>query len=121
MGLIKRIKTAIKVYRFYKSIDKQKLRELILKLRNEASEFKEAGLILKKYARKQEVSQIEKEKFREQLIDGIKLLGIGIPFALIPGSSLILPVILGVTKRFNIDLLPSSFKDKNENDQTNNA
>jgi len=56
------------------------------------------------------VSKEDMEKFRNQMVDVIKVLGIGIPFALIPGSSLLLPLVIAVAKKYNIDILPSSFK-----------
>jgi hypothetical protein len=45
------------------------------------------------------------------MIDVIKMLGIGIPFVIIPGSTLLLPIVASVAKKYNIDIFPSSFKE----------
>jgi hypothetical protein len=60
------------------------------------------------------LSKIQKEecdKFKEQMIDVIKILGIGIPYMLIPGSSLLLALVVSIAKKYKINILPSSFKD----------
>jgi hypothetical protein len=78
----------------------------------EARETREAYEILKKYAREGRVSEEEGEKFREQFLDILKILGIGIPFALVPGASILLPLALKLSRRHGVDLLPSSFRKK---------
>jgi hypothetical protein len=50
--------------------------------------------------------------FRNQMLDVIKILGIGIPFTVIPGSSLLLPLVIAIAKKYKIDILPSSFRDE---------
>jgi hypothetical protein len=41
--------------------------------------------------------------------------GIGIPFILIPGASILLPAIIYVAKKHNVNIFPSAFnKDDNE-------
>jgi len=37
-------------------------------------------------------------------------MGIGIPFVLIPGASLLLPLVAKISKKYKINIFPSSFK-----------
>ena len=81
------------------------------RLKKEGNETSEAAVILSRYAKGEEVSKEDMEKFRNQMIDVIKVLGIGIPFTVIPGSSLLLPLVISIAKKYKIDILPSSFRD----------
>jgi hypothetical protein len=85
--------------------------DFLKRLKKEGNETSEAAIILARYAKGEKVSKEEMEKFRNQMIDVIKVLGIGVPFTIIPGSSLLLPLVLSIAKKYNIDILPSSFKD----------
>ena len=67
-------------------------------LKKEGLETSESAQILSRYATGKPVSKEDKEKFREQMIDVLKVLGIGIPFTLIPGSSLLLPLVVAIAK-----------------------
>jgi len=121
MGLIKKMRTVIKAYKWAKSLDPETVKKFLDNVKQEASEFKEAGEILKKYASKEGITKEEGEKFREQFIDTLKILGIGIPFTIIPGASVLLPIVLSVAKKYNIDILPSSFSEENERNETDNS
>jgi hypothetical protein len=85
--------------------------DFLKRLKKEGNETSEAAIILSRYAKGEEVSKEDMEKFRNQMVDVIKVLGIGVPFTIIPGSSLLLPLVLSIAKKYNIDILPSSFKD----------
>lgn len=85
--------------------------DFLKRLKKEGNETSEAANILARYAKGEDVSKEDMEKFRNQMIDVIKVLGIGIPFTIIPGSSLLLPLVLSISKKYKIDILPSSFKD----------
>jgi hypothetical protein len=90
--------------------------DFLIKLKREGNETSEAAIILSRYAKGEKISLEDAEKFRNQMIDVIKMLGIGIPFVVIPGSTLLLPIVLSVAKKYNIDIFPSSFKEnKNSN------
>ena len=84
--------------------------DFLKRLTQEGNETSEAAIILARYAKGEKVSKEDMEKFRAQMIDVIKVLGIGVPFAIIPGSSLLLPLVIAIAKKYNIDILPSSFK-----------
>lgn len=94
----------------------RKLNDLIIdflsRLKQEGSETSDAAIILARYAKGEDVSKEDMDKFRNQMIDVAKMIGIGIPFTIIPGSTLLLPLVLSIAKRYNIDILPSSFKNK---------
>jgi len=83
--------------------------DFLKKLKNEGKETSKAAYILKRYASGEKVSKQDMDIFRSQMISCIKLVGIGIPVALIPGSSLLLPLVLTIAKKYNVDILPKSF------------
>ncbi len=84
--------------------------EFLKNMKNESHKTREASKIFRKYALGKEVSKEEMVMFRKQMIDVMKILGIGIPFVLIPGSTILLPILLKIAKKYKIDILPSSFK-----------
>ena len=57
---------------------------------------------------------------REQFYDVLKVAGIGIPFALIPGASILLPLVIAFAKKKNINIMPSSFQEKDEQKEKEN-
>ena len=87
----------------------------------EAKETKEAAQIVAKYAKDGKITEEEEKILRQQFYDVLKVAGIGVPFVLVPGASVLLPLLLKYAKKKNIDILPSSFnnKDKNETTETN--
>jgi hypothetical protein len=46
--------------------------------------------------------------------DILKTLGVGIPFALIPGASILIPILIKVAQKKGINLLPSAFTEQDE-------
>jgi len=93
-----------------------KLNKLIItflqKLKKQGQETSVAAAILKRYAMGKKVSKEEMDIFRNQMLDVVKILGIGIPFTVIPGSSLLLPLVIAIAEKYKIDILPSSFRDE---------
>jgi len=77
---------------------------------NEAVETKNAALIIAKFSRGETLTEAEEKELKEQFQDVLKIVGIGVPFALIPGASVFLPLIIYYTKKKGINLLPSSFE-----------
>src|ERR1035437_5326547 len=80
------------------------------KVGTEVDETKEAAIIIKKEASGLPITDEEKEKVREQLFDLLKIAGIAVPFALIPGASLILPFLIKFAESKGVRILPSSFE-----------
>lgn len=88
---------------------KDGLKAFLESCKQESSETKEAGLIIAKYAKYGKITEEEEGKLKQQLQDVAKIAGIGIPFAVIPGASLLLPLLIKVAQEHEIDLLPSAF------------
>jgi hypothetical protein len=60
-----------------------------------------------KFMETKSLSKEDETFLKLQLVDHLKILGIVVPFVLIPGASLIMPILIKVAKTKNIDLLPS--------------
>jgi hypothetical protein len=71
---------------------------------------KEAGLIVRKYMKEGKITPEEEQVLKLQLADSLKMAGIMIPFVLIPGASILMPVLIKVADKHNIELLPSAFR-----------
>jgi hypothetical protein len=98
-----RKKTAVAISTFAKNMS------------SEAKETKEASMLIVKFMKDGKISPEEEKELRTQVYDLFKMVGIGIPFFMIPGSSLLLPFLIKVSKRFGVNLLPSSFNKDEEN------
>jgi hypothetical protein len=91
---------------------KKEIKIFIRKISNEAKETRKAAIIVAKYTRKGKITEEEEKELKEQFYDVLKLAGIGVPFALIPGATILLPLIVSISKKKGINILPSSFEDK---------
>ncbi len=81
----------------------------------EAKETKDASKILVKFIREGKVEQQEEEELKQQVYDLLKMVGIGVPFFLIPGSSLLIPFLMKIAEKRGVNLFPSAFtKDEEE-------
>jgi len=96
---------------------KQELKIFAEKLANEARETKDAAKIVHKHMKGEAVTPEEEVALKEQFYDVLKMAGIGIPFALIPGASVLLPILVVIAKKNNINILPSSFDEEKEKDE----
>ena len=67
-----------------------------------------------KFISKNNISKDEEKHLKTQVYDIFKIIGIGVPFMFIPGSTLLIPFIVKVAEKKGIDLIPSNFKNKNE-------
>ncbi len=76
----------------------------------EGHNAKETAIIIKKYVVTGEITHDEEHMLKLQLADTLKIVGIGVPFVLIPGASIVMPILIKVAKKHNIDLLPSVVK-----------
>ena len=70
---------------------------------------KEAGSIIRKYIKEGKISEEEDHILKTQLMDSLKIVGIGVPFVLIPGASILMPILIKVASKHNIELMPSAF------------
>ncbi len=71
-------------------------------LKNEYKGNKEAAFIVKKYLIEGEISVDEEHVLKAQLVDSLKIVGIGIPFVLVPGASVLMPILMRVADKHNI-------------------
>jgi hypothetical protein len=90
------------------------LKMFFTNIKQEATETKEAGNIIKSYVSGNKISKDDSLKLKNQFYDVLRSVGIGIQFLLIPGASVLIPLILFLSRKMNIELLPSSFR-KEEN------
>ena len=70
---------------------------------------KEAGSIMHKYIKQGHITPEEEHTLKIQMVDILKLAGVGIPFVLIPGASILMPILIKVAGKYNIELLPAAF------------
>jgi len=83
-------------------------------LKTETFETKQASKIALKYISKGSITKEEETELRQQVYDILKTLGVGIPFALIPGASILIPILIKVAQKKGINLLPSAFTEQDE-------
>lgn len=83
-------------------------------LGNEAKETHQASKILVKFLKEGSVSPDEEKELKTQVYDLFKMVGIGIPFFMIPGSTLLLPFLIKIANRYGVNLLPTSFDHSKE-------
>ena len=83
-------------------------------LNEEAKETQQASKVLVKYLKNGEITKEEEKELRTQIYDLLKVMGIGVPFVMIPGSTLLIPFLLKVAEKHGVNLLPSAFSKENE-------
>jgi len=103
---------------FAQIIQKNKLRankalsDFLVGVKNEAMDTKEASRIILKFVIQQKISKKEEKHLKTQVYDIFKILGIGVPFMIIPGATLLIPFILKAAEKKGINIYPSNFKNK---------
>ncbi|MCF6169159.1 LETM1 domain-containing protein [Lutibacter sp.] len=88
------------------------LNDFFVGVKNEAIDTKEASRIIYKFILEQNITKEEERHLKIQVYDLFKILGIGVPFMLIPGATLLIPFILKVAEKKGMNLYPSNFKGK---------
>jgi len=78
-------------------------------MKEEAKGTKEAAEIIGKYMKERKISDEEEKILKAQLWDTLKIVGVVVPFIVIPGASILIPILIKVAKKHNIDLMPASF------------
>lgn len=79
-------------------------------LRKEASETKQASYLVVKYLKEGKLSKKEEKELKLQFYDVLKIMGVGIPFFMIPGSTVLVPFLVKLSRKLGLDIIPSSFK-----------
>ncbi|PZF72323.1 hypothetical protein [Taibaiella soli] len=92
-----------------KAIIEEHAHHFLLGIKTECARDKEAGIIIRKYISEGKISEEEDHLLKSQLMDSLKIIGIGVPFILIPGASIIMPILIKVASKHNIELMPSAF------------
>ena len=100
IAILKKIETEIKLF--------------LENVKEQAENTEEAGGVIKKYLSGKELNDEDEEILKTQLFDWLKIFGVVIPFVLIPGASILMPFIIKVAKKYNIELMPSAFQDDEE-------
>lgn len=85
----------------------------LLGMKAEYNGDKEAGTIIRKYIEGNKISEEEDHILKTQLMDSLKIIGVGVPFVLIPGASILIPILVKVASKHNITLMPAAFTDNN--------
>ncbi|MDG1477872.1 MAG: LETM1 domain-containing protein [Vicingaceae bacterium] len=88
--------------------------DLVINVKTEVTETKVASQILVKYIKEGNVTKEEEKELRTQVYDLLKVLGIGVPFALIPGASLLLPFLIKIAQKKGVEILPTAFNESNK-------
>jgi hypothetical protein len=86
-------------------------------LGTEAKETGKASKILMKFLVNGKVTEEEEKELKIQVYDLFKIAGIGIPFFMIPGASLLLPFLLKISSKYGINILPTSFDDTKDEEE----
>jgi hypothetical protein len=80
---------------------------LLVSAEKEEGNTKEALVIIRKYVATRNISEEEETLLKIQLSDTLKIFGIVVPFVLIPGASILMPILIKVAEKHHINLLPS--------------
>jgi|LakMenE18May11ns_1017448.scaffolds.fasta_scaffold9957195_2 hypothetical protein len=84
-------------------------------LKKEYGDTKDLLPIIRKFIKTGKLTDEEKKTFRKQMKDNLKLLGLGAIAAIpLPGTMLMIPVIIELAKKVNINLLPENTEPKKE-------
>lgn len=90
------------------------MKTFVSKMGTEAKETHEASKVVVKFLKEGKVSKEEEHELKTQIYDLFKIAGIGVPFVLIPGSTLLMPFLIKLANKKGIELLPSAFKKENQ-------
>lgn len=100
--------------KIHKEKTSKAFQDFIINIKTEATETHVASKIFVKYLKQGNVTEEEEFELKKQVYDLLKVLGIGIPFALIPGASLLMPFLIKIASKKGIELLPTAFNEKKE-------
>jgi hypothetical protein len=89
------------------------LNEFLNGLKNEATDSKETSRIIYKFVLEQKITKHEEKQLKTKMADMFKIIGVGVPFMIIPGASILIPFLLKIAEKNGIDLYPSNFNGKN--------
>jgi hypothetical protein len=79
-------------------------------LNNEAKDTRDASKLVYKYLKEGTLTKGEEKELKLQFYDLLKIMGIGVPFVMIPGASILIPFLLKIAQKSGVDLIPRSFR-----------
>ena len=79
----------------------------LISMHKEGANTKATAMIIKKYVETGHITHEEENALKLQMLDTLKIVGVVVPFVLIPGASIIIPIIVKVAGKHNINLMPS--------------
>jgi nicotinamide mononucleotide adenylyltransferase len=89
-------------------LSKEQFVRMVSIIKKEYSDTKGLYPIMKKWAKRQPITAEEKKIFKTQMIDCMKLIGLGSIAALpFPGTTALIPVIVSVGKKYGVNMLPT--------------
>lgn len=95
----------------------ENLHIFVINVKKQAANTKEAASVIEKYINTGEISPEEENILKTQLMDSLKIVGVVIPFVLIPGSAILMPLLLRVAEKNNIELMPTAFRTEKVKDK----
>ena len=81
-------------------------------VKEQAENTKEAGEVIRKYMSGQDLSKEDEEILKTQLVDWLKIVGVVVPFVLIPGASILMPFLIKIAEKHKIEIMPTAFQNK---------
>lgn len=91
------------------------MNDLLIGIKGGAADTRETSRIIYKFVANQQLSKEDELHIKTQVYDMFKILGIGIPFMIIPGATLLIPFLLKAAQKKGIDLIPSNFRKTRDN------
>lgn len=100
---------------------KKQFKDFFIKLKNQLEYNDDAREILIHYTKNGSITKEDAAKLKQISIDTLKLVGLGSLIILpIPGGTLLMVFLINSAKKIGIDLIPTKFKNKNNNIQNDN-
>ena len=84
----------------------------LLCIKEEKDETRAAAKYIEMYMKGEPLTKQQEDIIKQQFVDSLKIVGIVIPFVLLPGASLLMPILIKVAEKHNVELMPSAFKEK---------
>ena len=81
-------------------------------IKEEKDKTRAAAKYISMYMKGETLTKEQEYLIKQQMVDSLKLVGIVVPFVLLPGASLLMPILIKVAAKHNIELMPSSFNKK---------
>ncbi len=94
--------------------NENKIHVFFIKFKKHIADNGKAREIIFRHIQGDEISENESEFMKHQIIEITKSVGIGLPTIILPFGILLLAFVVYISKKLDIDLLPSFLKENNE-------